>query len=176
MNEKDHRLDDYFVQYSNLVFRNICLYVDYHTAEDLCQETFIRLSDHLDSLKPEKIKAWLLVVSEHLSLDYLRKGGSCRTITGLKVEEKELIDPRSDTERIVEELEESRRKGKVLARLKLEKRDWYDALILRYVGSLSDEEISRRKGVKKSLIGKWRQRSQKKLREWYQKEYPERDS
>lgn len=75
----------------------------------------------------------------------------------------------------MEEREESRIKGRVLERLKREKRDWYDALILYYVGRMSDDEISRRKGVKKSLVGKWRQRAKEKLREWYELEYPERD-
>ena len=175
MNEKDHRIDDYFVQYSDMVIRNICLYVDYHTAEDLCQETFIRLSDHLDSLKPEEIKRWLLVVSERLALDYLKKGGQYSTTIGLEENEEKFADQRSDTALIVEEREESRIKGRVLERLKREKRDWYDALILYYVGRMSDDEISRRKGVKKSLVGKWRQRAKEKLREWYELEYPERD-
>ena len=75
MMEKDHRLDDYFVQYKDMVIRNIYLYVDYYTAEDLCQETFIRLQKYLERVKPEKVKAWLLAVSEHLALDYLKKGG-----------------------------------------------------------------------------------------------------
>lgn len=176
MNEKDHRIDDYFVQYSKMVIRNICLYVDYHTTEDLCQETFIRLSDHLDTLKPEEVKGWLIVVSERLALDHLKKGGKYSTTVGLGEEEEQYADDRSDTELIVEEREESRRKGRVLARLKREKRDWYDALILHYVARMSDEEISRRKGVKKSLVGKWRQRAQEKLREWYRLEYPERDN
>lgn len=167
MNEKDHRLDDYFVRYREMVIRNISLFVDYHTAEDLCQETFIRLGENLDCVKPEKVKAWLLVVSEHLALDYLRKGGKYRTTVGLKLEQEEFIDPGSDVELIVEEREESRKRIKVLGRLKLEKRDWYDALILRYVGRMSDKEISRTKKIKKSLVGKWRQRAQEKLRKWY---------
>ena len=54
MNEKDHRIDDYFVQYSDMVIRNICLYVDYHTTEDLCQETFIRLCGKIRAAVDQK--------------------------------------------------------------------------------------------------------------------------
>ena len=67
MREKDRRLDHYFVKYSKMVIRNICLHVDYHTAEDLCQETFIRLSEDLERVEPEKMKAWLLEVSDNLT-------------------------------------------------------------------------------------------------------------
>ena len=78
MREMDHRLDDYFVQHKDIVIRNICLYVDYHTAEDLCQETFIRLQKYLDRVKPAKIVSWLIVVSEHLAMDHLKKADSIR--------------------------------------------------------------------------------------------------
>lgn len=175
MSESYHHLDDYFVRYSKMVVRNLCLYVDYHTAQDLCQETFIRLSEHLDSVKPEKVKAWLLIVSEHLALDYLRKGGKYTTIVGLRVEREELFDLSTDTEQLVEEREESRKKFKVLSRLKKEKRELYDALILRYVGRMSDKKIGEEMGIKKSLVVKRRQRAREKLREWYKKEYPEED-
>ena len=176
MMEKDHRLDDYFVQYKDMVIRNIYLYVEYYTAEDLCQETFIRLQKYLERVKPEKVKAWLLAVSEHLALDYLKKGGKYTIVTGLKAEEEEPAYLCSDTEEIVLEREESRKRLKILARLKQEKWDWYDVLMLGYVGRMTDKEISIEKGIKKSLVGKWRERAQKWLREMYKKEYPEKDN
>lgn len=170
VNEKYHHLDEYFARYNELIVRNLCLYVDYHTAQDLCQESFIRLAGHLDHVRPEMVKAWLLVVSERLALDYLKKGGKYKSMTGMKIEREELVDLRSDTERIAEEREESRKKLKALARLKLERREWYDALILRYVERMSDKVIGETLGIKRSLVGKQRQRAREKLREWYGEE------
>ena len=170
MMEKDHRLDDYFVQYKDMVIRNIYLYVDYYTAEDLCQETFIRLSEDLERVEPEKMKAWLLEVSDNLTKDYLKKGGKYKVYLGLGVGTGEIVDFRSDTELIAAEREESRLRCRVLKRLRQEKQDWYDSLIWHCVGHMSDKEISKRKGVKASLIGKWRQRAKEKLREWYEEE------
>lgn len=175
MRERDRRLDDYFVKYSKMVIRNICLHVDYHTAEDLCQETFIRLSEDLERVEPIKMKAWLLEVSDNLTKDYLKKGGKYKVFLGLGTGAGEIIDYRSDIELIAEEREKSRIRCRVLERLKREKRDWYDSLIWHYVGHMSDREISRRKGVKVSLIGKWRQRAKEKLREWYKEEDEEDD-
>ena len=67
MKEKDHRVDDYFKCYGDVTFQNICLFVDYHTAEDICQETFLRLSETLDNVNARMVKAWLLVISERLA-------------------------------------------------------------------------------------------------------------
>lgn len=86
-----------------------------------------------------------MVVSEHLALDHLKRGGKIQTIIGLEPEKTEIPDLRLDTVLLAEEREESRRKYNVLFRLKMEKRDWYDALILKYVGHMSDKEISEKK-------------------------------
>ena len=90
MKEKDHRVDDYFKCYGDVTFQNICLFVDYHTAEDICQETFLRLSENLDHVNARMVKAWLLVVSERLAKDYLKKGGKYSTRVGLNLDEIDL--------------------------------------------------------------------------------------
>lgn len=176
MSEKDHRLDDYFVEYKDIVFRNLLLFVDFHTAEDLCQETFIRLAEEIESrnrpYEPTELLKWLFVVSENMARDYLKKGGQSRTIIGLPETVLEIPDRRADVERIAEEHEASRKRIRILERLKLEKRDWYDALILRYVANMSDKEISRGKEKQKCTIGKWRQRGRIQLAEWYDEEDP----
>ena len=66
--------------------------MDDHTAEDLCQETFIRLSEDLERVEPEKMKAWLLEVSDNLTKDYLRKGGKYKVYLGLGASTGEIVD------------------------------------------------------------------------------------
>ncbi len=171
MKEKDHRLDDYFKCYGDVTFRNICLFVDYHTAEDICQETFLRLSAHLDQVHPKMVKAWLMVVSERLAKDFLKKGGKYTTRLGLNLDEIDIADLSSDVECMVEEVEESRKKGKVLNYLKKEKPEWYDVLLMKYLENMSDRTISRKLGVKESLVGQWRHRARLWLREKYSSEY-----
>lgn len=175
MKEKDHRLDDYFKCYGNLTFRNICLFVDYHTAEDICQETFLRLSENLDHVPPQMVKAWLIVVSERLAIDFLKKGGQYRTNIGLNLDEVDIIDPDFDVEKIVEEKELSRKRKNILRRLKQEKPEWYHALIMKYTENISDRVIGRRMGVKESLVGQWRKRARMWLKDKYDREYGEGD-
>ena len=92
MKEKDHRLDDYFKCYGDITFQNICLFVDYHTAEDICQETFLRLAENLDSVNSKMVKAWLIVVSERLAKDHLKKGGKHVSRIGLELDKVDLED------------------------------------------------------------------------------------
>ena len=176
MKEKDHRVDDYFKCYGDVTFQNICLFVDYHTAEDICQETFLRLSENLDHVNARRVKAWLLVVSERLAKDYLKKGGKYSTRVGLNLDEIDLEDLSSDVENMVEELEESRKKGKILKRLKIEKPEWYDVLLMKYLEDMSDRKIGRRLGIKESLVGQWRRRARVWLRDRYSREYGKGDS
>lgn len=47
---------------------------DYHDAEDVSQDVFIKLMDRLDSFKEENhIKAWLRVVTKNRAIDVNRK-------------------------------------------------------------------------------------------------------
>ena len=79
-------------------------------------------------------------------------------------------------ETMVEELEESRKKGKILKRLKIEKPEWYDVLLMKYLEDMSDRRIGRRLGIKESLVGQWRRRARVWLRDRYSREYGKGDS
>lgn len=173
MKERDHRLDDYFERYGEMTFRNLLTFVDYHTAEDICQETFLRLSRNLDHVAPEMVKAWLTEVSRRLAIDALRKGGKYTTKFGLDTGSIHIVDARADTERIVEAVEESRKMGRILEYLRQEKPLWYDALLMRYQERMSDREIGKIMGIKASLVGQWRHRARLWLRERYAREYDE---
>lgn len=167
MKEPDHRLDDYIQCYGDMLFRHVRTFVDYHTAEDICQETFLRLADNLDHVKPELVKAWLQKVSKRLAFDYRKKGGRYTIRVGLGPEEMEIEDERSDTERIVLEREESRELNRILGCLEAENPRWHDALLMRYQERMSDREIGKAMGIKASLVGQWRRRA----RLWLKRRY-----
>ena len=46
---------------------------DYHLAQDVCQEVFIKMYRAIDGLDEKSIKGWLLVVSRLTAIDALRK-------------------------------------------------------------------------------------------------------
>ena len=61
--------------YAKNVFKFILkLTNDYHLAEDLTQETFVKAFLHLDSFKGKsKLIVWLCQISKNLYYDYLKK-------------------------------------------------------------------------------------------------------
>lgn len=75
MSQKLDKFDKYLALYGKLVKRNAARYVEEHVAEDIVQETFIKMYQHLAYLEDDMVKQWLLIVSGNIAKDYLRKGG-----------------------------------------------------------------------------------------------------
>lgn len=63
-----------YQQYHQAVYANICKMVQHpESAEDILQEVFISLWNHLEGLEKENIAGWLFVVSYNKAASYLRK-------------------------------------------------------------------------------------------------------
>lgn len=173
MEKENYRLDHFFMKYRDMVIRNAYLFVkDYHVAEDICQETFIRLDKNLDYVMPEKVGSWLVCVSERLAVDYLRKGGKYRTKIGLNEADLDLmIKDYSDLSSLFEKKEEYERTGKILERLKKEKPLWYDVLCMSCFENMDNSSIGKELGIKPALVSKWKERAKHWLKSAYKEEY-----
>lgn len=56
MSKESQYLDFYVMKYQDVVIRNAYVYVkDYHVAEDICQETFIRFEQKMETIPDEKV-------------------------------------------------------------------------------------------------------------------------
>lgn len=75
MSQKRERFESYLQSYEKLVVANAGNYVDDQLAEDVAQDTFLKMYEHLDYLEDDKIKSWLIVVSGNIAKDYLKRGG-----------------------------------------------------------------------------------------------------
>ena len=142
MSKESQYLDFYVMKYQDVVIRNAYVYVkDYHVAEDICQETFIRFEQKMETIPDEKVIRWLLRVSERLALDHLRKGK--RRGENLSLEEYAgvLEDNRNtDASKMVIQREECEERLRVLDQLKEVRPNWHDALMMSY---LEHKEIHR---------------------------------
>src|ERR687892_1108526 len=55
----------------SLIFRMVR---DRETAEDLAQETFIKVLNHVDRYRPEfKLSSWLFKIANNVTIDHLRR-------------------------------------------------------------------------------------------------------
>lgn len=79
MSQKLEKFHKYLNRYQSLVKRNAGKFVGEQLAEDVAQETFLKMFERLDYLDDETVKQWLIVVSGNIAKDYIRKGGKYET-------------------------------------------------------------------------------------------------
>ncbi len=61
-------------EYANGIFRFMLKSVkDESTANDLVQDTFLKLWEHRKNVNPEKVKSWLFTTAYHLMINYVKK-------------------------------------------------------------------------------------------------------
>ena len=131
----------------SLVFRMVR---DRETAEDLAQETFIKVLNHIDRYSPDfKFSSWLFKIANNVTIDHLRRrrldtisiDGSPSAVTAAEVEASAL-DPETGQESALDELE-ARELGSAIERAIGRLRPEYrSCIILRHVEGRSYEEIA----------------------------------
>jgi len=131
----------------SLIFRMVR---DRETAEDLAQDAFIKVLNHIDRYSPEfKFSSWLFKIANNVAIDYLRKrridtvsmDGSPHAASAAQVEATS-FDVAVHQESALDEME-SRELGtaieQAIARLRPEYRS---CIMLRHVEGRSYEEIA----------------------------------
>jgi RNA polymerase sigma-70 factor, ECF subfamily len=112
---------------------------DRSLAEDLVQETFLRVLRQQHNTMPQSFKAWLYAIATNLARDHLRSA-DCRHMVDVP-EEAWLAfrDPSPDPEKLVLAAEQERLLVAALGQISAEYRA---ALLLRYFNGLSLHEIA----------------------------------
>ena len=131
----------------SLVFRMVR---DRELAEDLSQDAFVKVLNHIDRYSPEfKFSSWLFKIANNVAIDHLRRRridtismhGSPHAATASEIEASTL-DLEDDQESALDELE-SKELGsaieKAIARLRPEYRA---CIMLRHVEGRAYEEIA----------------------------------
>ncbi len=123
---------------------------DRETSEDLAQDAFVKVLNHIDKYSPEfKFSSWLFKIANNVAIDHLRRrridtismDGSPHATTASEVEASSL-ELEADQENALDELE-ARELGsaieKAIARLRPEYRA---CIMLRHVEGRAYEEIA----------------------------------
>jgi RNA polymerase sigma-70 factor, ECF subfamily len=131
----------------SLVFRMVR---DRETAEDLAQDAFIKVLNHIDKYSPEfKFSSWLFKIANNVAIDHLRRrrietismDGNPNATTAAEVEAS-TIELGSDQESALDEME-AKELGSAIERAIATLRPEYRACImLRHVEGRSYEEIA----------------------------------
>ncbi|ODT01394.1 MAG: hypothetical protein ABS52_16750 [Gemmatimonadetes bacterium SCN 70-22] len=131
----------------SLIFRMVR---DREASEDLAQDTFIKVLNHIDKYRPEfKLSSWLFKIANNVAIDYLRKrqldtisiDGSPHALSAAEVEATS-FDVVARQESALEEME-ARELGSAIERAIQGLRPEYRAsIMLRHVEGRSYEEIA----------------------------------
>jgi len=129
--------DQLLERYRTPLFSTLCRLVgDRALAEDLFQETFLRVIQHAGRYDPaQKFSGWVYRIARNLSVDALRQRGVRRE----QALEDEHPDPGPNPEETSAQSESARIISRILEQLPLEQREVF---VLREVAGLSFKEIA----------------------------------
>jgi RNA polymerase sigma-70 factor, ECF subfamily len=154
----------------SLIFRMVR---DRETAEDLAQDTFIKVLNNIDRYRPEfKLSSWLFKIANNVTIDHLRKrqlatvslDGSPHAQTAAEAQATSL-DVESRGESALEAME-SRELGSAieLAIAKL-RPEYRSCILLRHVEGRSYEEIAATLDLPLGTVKTYIHRARHELRE-----------
>lgn len=146
---------------------------DREVAEDLAQDTFIKVLNHIDRYRPEfKLSSWLFKIANNVAIDHLRKrhvetvsmDGSPHASTAAEIEATQL-EIAAQQETALEEME-AKEIGSAIERAIASLRPEYRACImLRHVEDRSYEEIAATLDLPLGTVKTYIHRARHQLRE-----------
>ena len=142
---------------------------DFHYAEDLTQETFLRAYQNLSTLKnPSQFSGWLYVIANRVCLNWLREQKPAQQLQSLEDTPMEEV-VKSDYERYVweqREAEATEHRFQIVKKLldKLPEGE-RTAVVLHYLGEMTAKEIGEFLGVSPQTIWTRLSRARKRLQE-----------
>ena len=154
----------------SLIFRMVR---DRETAEDLSQETFIKILNHIDRYRPEfKFSSWLFKIANNLTIDHLRKrqlktismDGSPHAATAAEVEAS-TFDVEARGESALEEIESKELGGAIEKAIATLRPEYRACILLRHVEDRSYEEIAATLDLPLGTVKTYIHRARHELRE-----------
>jgi RNA polymerase sigma-70 factor, ECF subfamily len=169
--EKAYRelLDRYQRPVFSLIYRMVR---DRELSEDLAQETFVKVFNHLERFNPKyKFSSWVFKIASNLAIDTLRKRGpelvsldGSRNASSAEEMEATRITVESGDEN-PEEFLEAKELGEEIERAIGELRaDYRTAILLRHVEGRPYEEIAEIMGVPLGTVKTYIHRARAELR------------
>ena len=174
----NREFNEIYEKYKNLVLKAAYIYSgnNYDVAEDITQDTFLKLYTKFDDLKGENLSAWLFTTAKNAALNYKKKHD--REI--LSVDDEEYTDDepyRESTEEEYAENELERERARLHDRIfqgLMEKNPrWYEAVFLAYYMEIPQEKVAQMMDIRLGVLHSILHRAKKWIRKTYGVEYEE---
>ena len=174
----NREFNEIYEKYKNLVLKAAYIYSgnNYDVAEDITQDTFLKLYTKFDDLKGGNLSAWLFTTAKNAALNYKKKHD--REI--LSVDDEEYTDDepyRESTEEEYAENELERERARLHDRIfqgLMEKNPrWYEAVFLAYYMEIPQEKVAQMMDIRLGVLHSILHRAKKWIRKTYGVEYEE---
>lgn len=178
MSQKLDKFHKYLNLYEKLVKKNAGNFVDEKTAEDVVQDTFLKMYENLDYLQDEKVKPWLIIVSGNIAKDYRKKGGHYDVQSISPEDMAEYMEQSYESaekcyERECEKQAASRLCETACDLLHEKNPVWYEVILDTYFLEMSSAQIGDKLGISKGNVDVIKHRARTYLRRKLGKEYQE---
>jgi RNA polymerase sigma-70 factor (ECF subfamily) len=154
----------------SLIFRMVR---DRETAEDLAQDTFIKVLNNIDRYRPEfKLSSWLFKIANNVTIDHLRRrqlatvslDGSPHAATAAEAHATSL-DVESRGQSALEAIESSELGSAIEAAIGKLRPEYRSCILLRHVEGRSYEEIAATLDLPLGTVKTYIHRARHELRE-----------
>ena len=169
--------NEIYEKYKNLVLKAAYIYSgnNYDAAEDITQETFLKLYTGFDNLKNGNVSAWLFTTAKHTAINYREKHS--REILSVDGESPPEEPCRESTEEEYSKNQLERERAKlheeIFEALMKKNIRWYEAIYYSYYMEIPQEKVAKMMGVRLSVLHSLLHRAKKWIKKNYGAEYEE---
>lgn len=174
----NREFNEIYEKYKNLVLKVAYIYSgdNYDAAEDITQDTFLKLYTGFEELKGGKISSWLYTTAKNSALNYKKKyGREVLTDENDKHPKDEPSRESAENEYLERELELSRGKlhEKIFSGLMEKNPRWHEAILLVYYMEIPQARAAEMMGVSLGVLHSILHRAKNLIRKMYAVEYEE---
>ena len=174
----NREFNEIYEKYKNLVMKAAYIYSgSYEAAEDIAQDTFLKLYIGFDDFRKDNIPSWLYTTAKNASLNYKKKAGREVLENGDSAKEAAGEPSRESTEDEYFEHILSDEKKELDERIDasiMEKNPrWYEAIMLVYYLETPQAKAAEIMGIRVEVLHSLLHRAKKWIRKKYGVEYEE---
>jgi RNA polymerase sigma-70 factor (ECF subfamily) len=139
-------LEALYRQYAKLILKvsfEICR--DKETAENITNDVFLALIEHLEDIKPEKYKSWLVKTAKNKTLNQMEKASREVLTDDFEVVVDATDSSASAEDMVMDSLEKKvhkERERKMLAKLREKNERWYRIFTMAHYDKISQVKIA----------------------------------
>jgi len=174
MFETEDKFLEIYYKYRNLILKvAFDMTGDFYLAQDICQETFLKLLGFQKYADENRIKSWLVIVAVNMIRDLNRKGGKYKEILNFQEELSEASDWENSIERYLDRLGQNEFRNRILEELRKKNPDWYETFILVEYMHVPRKRIAKQRKIALSTVDSYLRKGKCWMKENFEKEYRE---